>query len=55
MNIVENVTNIYISASAKIIKTTAKKWYRLCSHKQCKTLLKDHLVRFKIISLYIYF
>ena len=24
------------------------------SHKQCKTLLKDHVVRFKIISLYIY-
>ena len=24
------------------------------SHKQCKTLLKDHMVRLKIISLYIY-
>ena len=24
------------------------------SHRQCKTLFKDHLVRFKIISLYIY-
>ena len=24
------------------------------SHKQCKSLLRDHLVRFKIISLYIY-
>ena len=29
---------------------------RCCSgsHKQCKTLLKDHVVRFKIISLHIY-
>ena len=25
-----------------------------CNHKQCKTLLKDHVVRLKIISLYIY-
>ena len=25
-----------------------------CSHKQCKTVLKDHLVRFKLISLCIY-
>ena len=25
-----------------------------CSHKQCKTLLKDRLVWFKIISLHIY-
>ena len=24
------------------------------THKQCKTLFKDHMVRFKIISLYIY-
>ena len=24
------------------------------SHKQCKTLLKDHMVMLKIISLYIY-
>ena len=24
------------------------------SHKQCKSLLRDHVVRFKIISLYIY-
>ena len=24
------------------------------SHNQCKTLLKDHMVRLKIISLYIY-
>ena len=24
------------------------------SHKQCKTLFKDHMVRLKIISLYIY-
>ena len=29
---------------------------RCCSgsHKQCKTLLKDHMVRLKIMSLYIY-
>ena len=29
---------------------------RCCSwsHKQCKTVLKDHMVRFKIMSLYIY-
>ena len=29
---------------------------RCCSgsHKQCKTLLEDHVVRFEIISLYIY-
>ena len=29
---------------------------RCCSgsHKQCKTIFKDHMVRFKIISLYIY-
>ena len=25
-----------------------------CSHKQCKTPLKDNLMRFKIISLYTY-
>ena len=24
-----------------------------CSHKQCKTLLRDHMVRLKIMSLYI--
>ena len=33
-----------------------KRAKRCCSgsHKQCKTLFKDHMVRFKIISLYIY-
>ena len=33
-----------------------KREKRCCcgSHKQCKTLFKDHMVRFKIISLYIY-
>ena len=39
---------------SEIIGTTTEK--RCCSgsHKQCKTLLKDHMVRLKIISLYIY-
>ena len=31
-----------------------EKWCCCSSHKQCKTLFKDHMVRFKIISLYIY-
>ena len=31
-----------------------EKRYRSGSHKQCKILFKGHMVRFKIISLYIY-
>ena len=31
-----------------------EKRYCFGSHKQCKTLLKDHMARLKIISLYIY-
>ena len=31
-----------------------EKRYCFGSHKQCKTLLKDHMVSLKIISLYIY-
>ena len=31
-----------------------EKWYCFGSHNQCKHLLKGHMVRLKIISLYIY-
>ena len=39
---------------AIIIETIAKNGVVLNCHKQFKTLFKDHMVRLKIISLYIY-
>ena len=38
----------------EIIETNAKKGLVLISHKQCNALFREHIVRLKIISLYIY-
>ena len=49
-------TNLDILATMVVRNFRDKREKRCCtgSHKQCKTLFKHHMVRFKIISLYIY-
>ena len=48
-----NRKNVYYNPVQKLSRQTRKTVF--CdSHKQCKTLFKDHMVRLKIISLYVY-
>ena len=45
---------MYLQSFTEIIETNAKNGLVPLSHKQCKALFRDHMVRLKMISLYIY-
>ena len=45
--------NTFLQSVTKIIETNAKNGVVPLSHKQFKTLLREHMVKLKIISLYI--
>ena len=44
----------YLQPFTEIIETNAKNAPVPISHKQCNALFREHIVRLKIISLYIY-
>ena len=54
---INRLNGIFCIISSTIHRNYRDKWEKSCcsaSHKQCKTLFNDHMVRLKIISLYIY-
>ena len=48
-----NISIVDLQPFTEIIETNAKNGLVPLSHKQCKALFRDHMVRLKIISLYI--
>ena len=50
---ITSLIHVYLQLFSEIIETTAKNGVVPIA-KQCKTLLKDNVVRFKMISLYVY-